>query len=129
MKGVVLEAYTMTEFQKEIQKQLNKLAKTGKLYRSSVSGNEVWDMYIAGFEKDPIFRDPNSSEHNCNLCKNFIRRYGNIVAINDKNEISTIWDDVSDSEYSNSAKKISKKLKSSKIENVFFETFNSPLFS
>ena len=124
MKGVVLEAYTMTEFQKEIQKQLNKLAKTGKLYRSNVSGNEVWDMYIAGFEKDPIFRDPNSSEHNCNLCKNFIRRYGNIVAINDKNEISTIWDDVSDSEYSNSAKKISKKLKSSKIENVFFETFN-----
>ena len=88
MKGVVLEAYTMTEFQKEIQKQLNKLAKTGKLYRSNVSGNEVWDMYIAGFEKDPIFRDPNSSEHNCNLCKNFIRRYGNIVAINDKDEIS-----------------------------------------
>jgi len=124
MKGVVLEVYTMVEFQKEIQKQLNKLAKTGKLYRSNISGNEVWEMYIQGFINDPIFRDPNSSEHNCNLCKNFVRRYGNIVAIDENNKIATIWDNVSESEYSNSAKNISKKLKSAKIENVFFETFN-----
>lgn len=124
MKSVVLENYTMKDFQKEIQKQLEKIVKISKLYRSDVTGHEVWDMYISGFEKDPIFRDPNSSEHNCNLCKNFIRRYGNIVGIDKNNKIVTIWDSVKDSEYSKSAEKISKKLKSSKIENVFFETFN-----
>ena len=123
MKQVVLE-YTMKEFQKEIQSQLNLMAKTGKLFRSSITGSEVWDLYISGFVKDPIFRDPNSSEHNCNLCKNFIRRYGNIVSIDENNKIITIWDNITESEYSNSAKNISKKLKSAKIQEVFFETWN-----
>lgn len=123
MKTVVLE-YTMTEFQKEIQNQLNIIAQKGKLFRSNIPGNEVWEMYIQGFEKDPIFRDPNSSEHNCNLCKNFIRRYGNIISVDENNEIFTIWDNTIDSEYSNSAKNISKKLKSARIQDVFFETFN-----
>jgi len=123
MKAVVLESYTMKTFQKELQERLDFLVKTGKLFRSSVTGNEVWDLYLTGFENDPIFRDPNSSEHNCNLCKNFLRRYGNIVCI-DNNEILTIWDNVSESEYSNSAKLISKQLKKSKVQEVFFETFN-----
>lgn len=122
MKEVVLELYTMKDFQKELQVNLNNM--TGKLLRSSISGNEVFDLYINGFENDPIFRDPNSSEHNCNLCKNFLRRYGNIVSINKNNEIITIWDNVKESEYSNSAKSISQKLKKSKIQDVFFETWN-----
>lgn len=121
MKEVVLE-YTIKDFSKEIQKNLNNMK--GKLFRSNVSGNEVWDLYIKGFENDPIFRDPNSSEHNCNLCKNFLRRYGNIVSVNENNEIITIWDDVEESNYSNSAKLISKKLKSAKIQDVFFETWD-----
>ena len=122
MKEVVLELYTMKDFQKELQVNLNNM--TGKLLRSSISGNEVFDLYINGFENDPIFRDPNSSEHNCNLCKNFLRRYGNIVSIDKNREIITIWDNIKESEYSNSAKSISQKLKKAKIQDVFFETWN-----
>ena len=73
----------MENFNKLIQAQFDKMCKTGKLFRSKVTGQEVWDKYIESFEDDPIFRDPESSSHNCNLCKNFIRRYGNIIAIDD----------------------------------------------
>lgn len=114
----------MIEFNKLVQAQFNKMCQTGKLFKSSISGQKVWELYLEGFGNDPIFRDPNSSVHNCNLCKNFIRRYGNIVAINDSFEIVTIFDIESDSEYNNSAKLISKTLKNAPIQEVFFETFN-----
>jgi hypothetical protein len=116
----------MKEFNQKLQEQFQKMSETGRLFRSSVSGYEVWDLYIKAFseEDDPIFRDPSSSSHNCNLCKNFIRRYGNIVAVNPDYSISTIFDVEADDEYAASAKAISKALKKAKIAEVFFETFN-----
>ena len=55
------------------------MCQTGKLFRSTMTGREVWDLYLDSFEEDPIFRDPQSSEHNCNLCNNFIRRLTLII--------------------------------------------------
>ena len=100
------------------------MCKTGKLFRSKVTGQEVWDKYLGSFEDDPIFRDPESSSHNCNLCKNFIRRYGNIIAIDENYKIMTIWDVNPDDVYKPSAKAISKLLKSKPVLDVFFETFD-----
>lgn len=117
----------MQQFNKLIQAQFNKMCATGKLFRSSLTGNQVWDLYINSFkpEDNPIFRDPNSTVHNCNLCKNFIRRYGNIVAITENNNIATIWDvDDFDGEYVIPAHNIRTALHSAKISEVFFETFN-----
>jgi hypothetical protein len=98
-----------------------------KLFRSSLSGNDLWDLYISSFkaEDNPVFRDPESSTHNCNLDKNFIRRYGNVVSINDNYEIVTMWDVelTPDSEYYLSAKAMSEALKKAKIADVFFETY------
>lgn len=114
----------MENFNKLIQAQFDKMCKTGKLFRSKVTGQEVWDKYIGSFEDDPIFRDPESSSHNCNLCKNFIRRYGNIIAIDKNYKIMTIWDVNTDDIYKPSAKAISKLLKSKPVLDVFFETFD-----
>lgn len=116
----------MIEFNKLIQAQFNKMCATGKLFRSSLTGNQVWDLYLNGFTKEnnPIFRDPNSTVHNCNLCKNFIRRYGNIVAIDENYNTITMFDVEASEEYKNSANLISTMLKASPITEVFFETFN-----
>lgn len=114
----------MIEFIKLIQAQFNKMCATGKLFHSSLTGNQVWDTYLNGFEHDPIFRDPQSSEHNCNLCKNFIRRYGNVVAIDENYQIITMFDITPSEEYIQPSKKLSKALKSAPISEVFFETFN-----
>ena len=58
---------------------------SGKLFRVELSGQQVWELYLNSFppEANPIFRDPSSSSHNCNHCKNFIRRYGNIVSVDE----------------------------------------------
>jgi hypothetical protein len=116
----------MTEFNKVIQAQFNKMCTIGKLFRSSLTGQQIWDLYLSGFtkEQDPIFRDPNSSVHNCNFCKNFIRRYGNIISIDIDYNIITIFDVEAPEEFINVSEVLSKALKSVSISEVFFETFN-----
>jgi len=115
------------QFNEAIQKQFLVLCATGKLFRSSVTGQEVWDTYLGAFkpENNPVFRDPESSEHNCNNDKNFIRRYGNIVAINNANgQICTMFDCIEDDVYGDSVQAVTKLLSSAPIKDVFFETFN-----
>lgn len=113
----------MKQFNLKIQAQFDKMCKTGKLFRSSLTGQQVWDLYLNSFENDPIFRDPMSSEHKCNLCNNFIRRYGNIVAIDENYDIISMFDVDAEGEFIPVAKALSKALKSAKISEVFFETF------
>lgn len=115
----------ITTFNKAIQFQLDAMQKTGKLFRVELTGQQIWDLYIGSFspENNPKFRDPASTSKNCNHCKNFIRRYGNIVAVNENFEIISIFDVEADEEYRNTAEVLSKAIKSSKITEVFFETF------
>ena len=103
----------MIEFTKVIQAQFDKMCRSGKLFRSFLTGQQVWDIYINGFEKkhNPIFRDPESSMHNCNLCKNFIRRYGNIVSIDEVYNIITMFDVIAPEEFITVVKSISDSLK------------------
>ena len=109
-----------------IQKQFNKMQATGKLFRSSLSGDEIWDIYLKGFssENDPVFRDPNSSVHNCNHCKNFIRRYGNIISLDKDLNIMTIFDVNTSEEYQKSCDNISKAIKKSVIEDIFVDSLS-----
>lgn len=120
---------TFQAFSVLIASQFNTMQSTGKLFKSSLSGQELWDLYLGSFtpENNPVFRDPNSSTHNCNLDNNFIRRYGNIVAVNEDNEIVSIFDInlPKDSEYYDSVKACRKALSKAKIEDVFTETFIS----
>jgi hypothetical protein len=116
------------EFNTLIQKRFDYLQGNYVLLRSSVTGDELWETYLKSFKPgdDPVFRDPNSTSHTCNNDKNFIRRYGNIVGINDKYEILSMFElnlDKSDVYYQ-PTKAMNKLLTKSKIENVFFETFD-----
>lgn len=114
----------MKELNKKIQQHFDKMCETGKLFRVAMTGQQVWDLYIASFKNDPVFRDPASSEHNCNLCKNFLRRYGNIVTITEDYKIVTVFDVEADEEYAPVMKALSKAISESKIAEVFFETFD-----
>jgi hypothetical protein len=116
----------MKELVMQLQLRFLEMCNTGKLFRSSLEGTFVWDLYLNGFSSgdNPIFRDPQSSTHNCNNCNNFIRRYGNIVSIDNDLNVTTIWDNVTVEEFINSAKSISKTLKEAPIKEIFLETFN-----
>lgn len=116
----------MKSFSKKIQEKFTEMSNTGKLFRLEMTGQQVWELYLSSFTKedDPVFRDPESTTHNCNHCKNFIRRYGNIVSINKNYEIETMFDVVITGEYENTVKVLSSALKASEITEVFFETLN-----
>lgn len=107
-----------------LQAQLDSMCATGKLFRSVLSGHEVWEIYLKGFGNDPIFRDPQSSVHNCNLCQNFIRRYGNIVAILPDGELTSIFDVIAPDEYYDTCKRLTTFLINKPIQDVFFETYD-----
>jgi len=78
-----------TTFAKQVNHRLNQLAK-GELF-VTVDGDTLWDTYLASFPEgtNPIYRE--RTEHDCSCCKNFIRNYGNVVAIID-GELTSIWD-------------------------------------
>lgn len=116
----------MKEFNKKIQAKFAEMSKLGKLFRVALTGDQIWELYINSFpaEQNPIFRDPNSTTKNCNHCKNFIRRYGNIVAVDENYAITTMFDVDGGIEYAETVKVLTKAIKGSKIEEVFFETFN-----
>ena len=109
---------------KMLQEQFMKMCATGKLFRSKVSGDQIWEAYMKGFGEDPIFRDPESSVHNCNQCKHFFHRYGNIVAIAADNSVMTMFDGTTTDEYRESFRLMSELLKNAEIENVFVENFD-----
>lgn len=116
----------MKSFNEKIQKKFDEMSKAGKLFRVALTGQQIWDMYLGSFSKenDPVFRDPTSTVHNCNHCKNFIHRYGNIVGIDENYNIVTMFDVQADAEFEATAKVMAAAIKSSKITEVFFETFN-----
>lgn len=117
----------MKAITRKIQEQFTKMCGTGKLFRVQLTGQEIWELYLNSFakENDPVFRDPNSTSHNCNHCKNFIRRYGNIVAIDEDYNITTMFDLTGkvDPDFKDTIKTLSAKIKHSTITEVFFETF------
>lgn len=114
----------MQKFSKQMQNQFDKMCQTGKLFRSAMTGREVWNMYLNSFEEDPIFRDPQSSEHNCNLCNNFIRRYGNVVAIDENYKVITLFDFIGEDEFAPVSVNLDYALSHAPIKDVFFETYH-----
>jgi hypothetical protein len=114
----------MEEFNKQIQQRFAEMCATGILFKSEITGAAVWDLYLSGFapEDDPVFRDPASTVHNCNHCKNFIRRYGNIVALDADLNIMTLFDNITIDEYVSSARIIVDCLEQFPIKDVFVET-------
>lgn len=116
---------TFEQFNAKIKDRFQEMQQY-KLFRLNVTGQQVWDTYLKGFNKgdDPVFRDPNSTTHTCNNDQNFVRRYGNVVAITDKFEIMSLWDiDAKNTIYEEPLKAIWELLDSSKVENIFFETW------
>ena len=41
----------MKELNKLLQTQFEKMCATGKLFRSSLSGEDVWKLYLSSFKK------------------------------------------------------------------------------
>lgn len=73
------------KFKKAMQQHFaGMINSTQVLYFTDIDKDKMWNTYLNSFPEDT------RQEYNCNCCKQFIRNYGNLVAIVD-NRISSIW--------------------------------------
>lgn len=116
----------MEKFVERTKEHFKKMCSSGRLFRANISGREIYQFYLMAFPDgtNPVFRDPSSSTHNCNNCNNFIKRYGNIVSVNENGELVTLFGaDGIPEPHATVAKQLDTLIKARAIENVFFETF------
>jgi len=78
-----------TKFAQSINDNFQLLA-INKLYTTSISGDELYELYLKAFPPgtNNIFRQ--RLEYDCQCCKRFIRNIGNVVAIQN-NKLVSIW--------------------------------------
>lgn len=76
------------KFAKLVNKQYQKF---DDAFVMDVPGDEMWQLYLSSFPEgtNPLFRE--RTEHDCNCCKSFVRRVGNLVSLKG-NKVSTVWD-------------------------------------
>lgn len=106
------------KFQEAILRQFS-VMKEYDLFRIDASGDDLWRVYLSSFPEgtNPMFRK--RTEHDCSCCRQFIRTFGNVVAIKDGG-IRSIWDlIVGVSEYDAVAKSLTRLIKSKRIVEPF----------
>ncbi len=71
--------------------RLTKDANPNTVFVADLDGDALWTAYLAAFPEgtDPVFKK--RTEHDCGVCKSFIRRAGCVVAISN-GEVCTVWD-------------------------------------
>jgi hypothetical protein len=69
------------------------IVKSPQVFVTDVEGDALWERYLAAFPEgtNPIFKK--KTEHDCSTCRQFIRRAGNIVAVDENGIVRTVWDE------------------------------------
>lgn len=117
----------MKEINKLLQEQFDLISKDRVLFRSSVSGEDLWKTYLGGFNNPPKFRSMDTSIYDCNYCHSWFRQYANIVAVDKDWNIISLFD-IPESkmpdEYKNSWIALRDVIKAAGISGKFVETYS-----
>lgn len=110
-------------FSHSVYAQFAKMAKEDMLFVTDVSGDELWQTYLASFPEgtNPVYRV--RTEYDCSCCKSVIRHVGNVVALDKNYKFVTIWDSIKAKaapEFHAVAKAMRQRVLQSTIVNVFF---------
>jgi hypothetical protein len=102
------------KFKEKLQTKFKGLLKDQTcLFVTDVDKDLLWETYLGAFPEEE------KQEHTCNSCRQFVKNYGNIVAIVN-NKIVSIWDFTTDNEIWNNVTKHMKELVTSKpVKEVF----------
>lgn len=74
------------EFKDKVDNSFQQMCKgQSNLFRAKVDKDLLWNTYLESFPEEE------RQEHNCNCCRQFIKNWGNVVAIKN-NKVITFWD-------------------------------------
>jgi len=82
------------DFAQKINAQFNALQQQRDLFVVDVSGDDLFAEYLAAYPEgsNPLFRT--RTEYDCTNCKQFIRNFGGVVAIDPESlAVTSIWGD------------------------------------
>ncbi|RLB78971.1 MAG: hypothetical protein DRH06_00335 [Deltaproteobacteria bacterium] len=109
-----------SKLKEAISKQFEAM-KNKHLFVTDISGDVLWEAYLASFPAGTNPMHNERTEHDCQSCKRFIKSVGNVVSIEDDNLMS-IWDIKVDGFYQVVADKMSALVKSFAIKNILLRT-------
>jgi hypothetical protein len=113
------------EFRQKLKKHFEMIVAGEKhLFLTDVSRDELWNTYLESFPPGTNNMFRKRREYDCKCCKQFIHFYSNLILINNKNEMVSIWDIPNlEHPFDKVAEALSKKVKAAKICNVFVQNF------
>lgn len=109
-------------FQKAVANQFAAMS-SRPLFRVNLDLDALWQKYQDSYPEgtNKIFRT--RREYDCTCCRQFVRAVGNVVSINEKGELQSIWDIKTPEEAFNVvAKSVGDFVKSHRVEHVFAHT-------
>lgn len=111
---------TFKEFRDMVHDRMAKLEQDGYLFFTSTrTRDEVWDAYLNAYPEgtNEVFRERRS--YDCNNCAKFVRRAGNLIAINETGDRTTVWDVAAPGYYGAVAASMHAFIGSAQIEGFF----------
>ena len=108
------------QFADKVHAKYIQLAKNDILYRTNVSKDVLWNTYINTYTGDEakIFRE--RPIHDCQTCKSFINRLGNVVSVNDY-VLDSIWNvEGLEGQYKTVAENMHKLVIAGSISSIFY---------
>lgn len=110
------------EFRETIQLKVEYLLQHSTLYVTAIDKDKLYDLYLSSFPPGTNNLYIERTEHDCSVCKQFIRTFGGVVAIS-ANKLVSVWDvDGLDSTYAPVATALSAYVKSAAIADQFVHT-------
>lgn len=108
---------TFSAFKDKVDKSFQQMCKDQtKLFRVEVDKDLIWSTYLNSFPEEE------RQEHNCNCCRQFIKNWGNVVAIKN-NKVITFWDFKCEEPYKTVANNLKSLILSRPVTDLLVQTF------
>ena len=102
------------EFEISITNQFNSLVKEAATPLFTTDASDLWETYLNNLSED------GRQHYNCNCCRHFVERFGNLVVIKDDGTIeSALWAENVPEYFKKSVKALRRAVNSAKITGVF----------
>ena len=102
-----------------IIKRLDEMSARGNLFITDIDTEVLWNKYLDSFPAgtNDIYKVRRGFD--CSCCHNFVRRYGNIVAVDSNNNLMSIWDILPEYPYNLVVPILANFVKNASIKSLF----------